>query len=379
MVVNNSSPQSENATTISPEAEEAAYSSPLMCLPGACGIQAESAHPAWRGVAWHYGDPLVEQRYFESGAGLVDRSQRRFIEVTGPEAAAFLNNLLSQKLDDAADGFSAQALDLDVQGHVLHQASVTRKGEAFYLDTTPDRVVSLLEYLRKMIFWSKVEVDYSDLALLSLVGPEREQVAGSVAGDERVVFSRGVERGLARIDLAVRRADLLEVAQALVAAGAHPVGLMGYTAERVKALEPEASIDLDEKSIPHEAPFFIPEAVHLHKGCYRGQETVARVDNLGRSPRVLVLAHLDGSSPELPAAGAAITAGPAGRAIGRLGTVVQDHELGPIALALVKRSALAADGLCSGDTAIAIDRDTIPQEEGERPGRAAINRLRSQS
>ncbi|WP_277102281.1 YgfZ/GcvT domain-containing protein, partial [Corynebacterium vitaeruminis] len=268
--MNNSSPQSENATTISPEAEEAAYSSPLMCLPGACGIQAESAHPAWRGVAWHYGDPLVEQRFFESGAGLVDRSQRRFIEVTGPEAAAFLNNLLSQKLDDAADGFSAQALDLDVQGHVLHQASVTRKGEAFYLDTTPDRVVSLLEYLRKMIFWSKVEVDYSDLALLSLVGPEREQVAGSVAGDERVVFSRGVERGLARIDLAVRRADLLEVAQALVAAGAHPVGLMGYTAERVKALEPEASIDLDEKSIPHEAPFFIPEAVHLHKGCYRG-------------------------------------------------------------------------------------------------------------
>ncbi len=147
--------------------------------------------------------------------------------------------------------------------------------------------------------------------------------------------------------------------------------------ERVKALEPEGP-DLDAKTIPHEIPHWIGRdehlgAVHLTKGCYRGQETVARVDNLGRSPRVMVLLHLDGSAPVAPAVGAEITSGT--RTVGRLGTVIHDCDLGPIALALVKRSALDSD-LTVGDVAVTVDPDSLPVDDGEQRGRAAVNKLR---
>ena len=153
---------------------------------------------------------------------------------------------------------------------------------------------------------------------------------------------------------------------------------MAYTAERVKALEPEA-IDLDEKSIPHEIPHWIGRgerigAVHLEKGCYRGQETVARVENLGRSPRLVVLLHLDGSAPTMPSPGAEIQA--KGRRVGTLGTVIDDCDYGPIALGIVKRSALDAGQVNIGDVAASIDAESIPVEEGEKAGRAAINKLR---
>ena len=156
---------------------------------------------------------------------------------------------------------------------------------------------------------------------------------------------------------------------------------MAYTAARVRAVEPELGVDLDDRSIPHEVPTFIGRgdhlgAVHLQKGCYRGQETVARVENLGRSPRLLVMLQLDGSAPELPSPGADITLG--GRKVGRLGTVVQDADYGPIALALVKRSALADPTVPLDISGVAanVDPDSLPADEGERAGRVAIEKLR---
>ena len=162
------------------------------------------------------------------------------------------------------------------------------------------------------------------------------------------------------------------------------MGLMAYTAERVRAGLPERSLDLDDKSIPHEVPALINRgeriaAVHLDKGCYRGQETVARVENLGRAPRLLTLVHLDGSAPTLPTPGTPIAMGPAAgkqRTVGRIGTVIHDHEFGPIALALLKRTALTSQTLTAGESAILVDPDFIPTEEQSHAGRAAINRLR---
>ncbi|NLA57272.1 MAG: folate-binding protein, partial [Corynebacterium humireducens] len=167
----------------------------------------------------------------------------------------------------------------------------------------------------------------------------------------------------------------------LRAAGVEPAGLMAFTAERVRALEPERAADLDEKSIPHEVPSFIGRgdragAVHLEKGCYRGQETVARVENLGRSPRVLVMLQLDGSAPENPTPGSDISGPAGGRALGRIGTVVDDCDFGPIALGLIKRSALTGQDLRVGDVAVMVDPASLPEEQGEQAGRAAINRLR---
>ena len=181
-----------------------------------------------------------------------------------------------------------------------------------------------------------------------------------------------------RTDIAVPREQLEAAVEELESTGLQLVGLMAYTAERVKALEAEA-VDLDEKSIPHEIPHWIGRgervgAVHLEKGCYRGQETVARVENLGRSPRVLVLLHLDGSAPTMPSPGADIQA--KGRRVGKLGTVIDDCDYGPIALGVIKRSALDAGQVNIGDVAASIDADSIPVEEGEKAGRAAINKLR---
>jgi len=352
------------------------YSSPLLSRAGAAEHQGATFIDA-AGVAWHYGDPLVEQRAAHNGTAIVDRSQRRVIAVAGPDAGEFLNNLLSQKLDTVPQGFSAGALDFDIKGHILHQMDLTLHEGTFYLDVPTGQFDSLLDYLTKMIFWSKVTVEEADLALITLLGPQKNDELPIPA---TAVFSREVDwLGIPRSDIAVPRASLVDAVSELEEAGGRLVGLMAYTAERVRACEPELAADLDNKAIAHEVPQWIargqsPAFVHLEKGCYRGQETVARVENLGRSPRVLVLLNLDGSAPSLPAIGDPVELGT--RQVGRVGTIVQDFEWGPIALALVKRSALSNPQLHIGDVAASLDPDSVPSDEGPKAGRAAVDRLR---
>ncbi|AKK03910.1 CAF17-like 4Fe-4S cluster assembly/insertion protein YgfZ [Corynebacterium epidermidicanis] len=343
------------------------YRSPLLDHPGAAELQDESTLVDARGVAWHYGAPLQEQQLLSSTTGIVDRSHRVIFLVSGEDAATFLNNLLSQKLDDAQPGLSTSALDLDVQGHIAHHLDIAVTRVGFYLDVPAGQADSLQDYLNKMVFWSQVTIERTDLALLTLLGDPLDC--------PNAHFVRGVDWSqLRRTDLAVPRAELVATVTQLEAAGGKLVGLMAFTAERVKAWEPELFADLDNRSIPHESSFLLTHAVHLNKGCYRGQETVSRVHNLGRAPRALVQVHLDGSVPQLPTAGAEIIAN--GRVIGRLGTIVDDCDYGPSALALIKRSALDATALQTGDCALTIEKASLPQDDGERPGRSAINRLR---
>lgn len=385
------------------------YRSPLLSFNGAAELpDATSTLIDAAGVPSHYGDPLREQRYVERGGAAIDRSHRHVIRVAGPDAPEFLNNLLSQKLDDAPDGYSAAVCDLDMQGHILHHADITRFGDAFYLDTPSYAGESFLDYLTKMIFWSDLTVEEADLGIITVLGaPASFTVPDSI----NAVFSREVDwAGPRRLDIAVPRERLATAYRTLTGPdfGLERAGLMAFTAERVKALEPEQRADLDEKSIPHEAPTLIARggragAVHLNKGCYRGQETVARVENLGRSPRLLVLVHLDGSAPAEPAAGSPITLG--GRTVGRLGTVAHDCDYGPIALALVKRSALNVPAGNQGDSTkagqqpagitldieagdeesgtmtvtAAVDVDSLPADEGEKAGRRAVDKLRGRT
>ena len=334
------------------------------------------------GVAWHCGDPLTEQRAFAS-AGLVDRSHRRVIRVAGPDRLVYLNTLFSQKLDDAHPGDATEALDLDPQGRVLHHMAVTVRDDEVLLDVAPQQEATLLRFLTMMIFRSDVAVEPADLALLSVVGPDADAPVARAASDldPTAVLRRVGWPGPGRVDVLVPREALTAAWDALAAAGAAPAGLMAWEAERVAALQPEPGIDLDGKAIPHEVPRWIGDpavpgsgAVHLHKGCYRGQETVARVDNLGRPPRTLVLLHLDGSAAALPGPGDPVTAGR--RTVGRVGTVVHHHELGPIALALVKRSAQEGQELACGDCAVAVDPDSVDRDDAVKPGRAAVDRLR---
>ena len=178
------------------------------------------------------------------------------------------------------------------------------------------------------------------------------------------------------VDLLVPRSDLRAAADALLAAGAVPAGLDAYEALRVEARRPRAGVDTDHRTIPNEVEW-LQTAVHLEKGCYRGQETVARVHNLGRPPRRLVLLHLDGMSEVLPAPGTPVTSGT--REVGRLGTAVRHHELGVVALALVKQSVKADAPLRVGETVAAIDGDDVPGEldDAQAAARERVRAVRS--
>jgi folate-binding protein YgfZ len=153
-------------------------------------------------------------------------------------------------------------------------------------------------------------------------------------------------------DLVVPRERAESLLEALVAAGANRTGLWAFEALRVEARRPRLGFETDHRTIPHEVGW-IGSAVHLDKGCYRGQETVARVQNLGRPPRRLVLVHFGGESDTLPATGSPVEVD--GRTVGFLGTAVHHHELGPIGLAVVKRG-LAADAM------LRIDGQTAAQD-----------------
>lgn len=346
------------------------------------------------GVAWHYGDPLGEQRAALTGAAIVDRSDRFVIAVSGPERLSWLHTISSQHVAALPPGSSAENLSLDVNGRVEHHFVLTDLDDVTWIDTEPDRGPDLLGFLTKMVFWAKAEPRAgNELAVLSLLGPD--------AGSPAMLGALGIDAlpatpyaaaslpggGFVRLmpwptgdsyDLLVPRDRLVEIFTALRSAGARPAGTWAFEALRVAALRPRIGIDTDERTIPHEVRWIGgPDehgAVHLDKGCYRGQETVARVHNLGKPPRHLVLLHLDGSADGRPETGDAVTA--EGRTVGRIGTIVDHFELGPIALALVKRTITPETPLVAGPCAAAIDPDSIPADDAVQAGRQAVERLR---
>ncbi|WP_077079158.1 YgfZ/GcvT domain-containing protein [Mycobacterium numidiamassiliense] len=347
------------------------------------------------GAIWHYGDPLGEQRTAETGGVLVDRSHRAVLTLTGKDRQTWLHNISSQHVSGLPDGASTENLSLDGQGRVEDHWIQTELGGTTYLDTEPWRGDPLLSYLRKMVFWSEVTPAAADLAVLSLLGPRLadpavldvlgldalpdEFAAVPLASGGFVRRLPGFPAGQLELDVLVPRDESADWQQRLAQAGLRPAGVWAYEAHRVAALRPRLGVDTDERTIPHEVGWIGGPgagAVHLDKGCYRGQETVARVHNLGKPPRMLVLLHLDGSV-DRPATGDAVLAG--GRSVGRLGTVVDHVDLGPIALALLKRGLPADTELATGDqasVAAAIDADSLPPVEGVGAGRLAVDRLR---
>ncbi len=340
------------------------------------------------GFVWHYGDPLGEQRAAADEAVVVDRSHRVVIKLTGGERKSWLHSISTQHVSELPEGTVTQNLSLDGQGRVEDHWVQTELGDVTYLDTEPWRGEPLLSYLRKMVFWADVAIEPVDLAVLSLLGPRvaGDQVLGvlglgSLPAENTATalpdggFVRRISGPDIEVDLVVPRSQAPDWLNRLTAAGLRQAGVWAYEARRVVALRPRLGVDTDDRTIPHEVGW-IGSAVHLDKGCYRGQETVARVHNLGKPPRMLVLLHLDGST-DRPSTGDPVLAG--GRAVGRLGTVVDHVDLGPVALALVKRGLPADTALTTGgdvEVAATIDADSMPAVDGTGAGRLAVERLR---
>jgi tRNA-modifying protein YgfZ len=336
---------------------------PLLDRPGAVAVDSGA-------VAAHYGDPLREQRRLAEGAGLVDRSDRDVLAIPGADRLSWLHSLTSQHLERLADRTGTEALVLSPNGHVEHHLVLADLDGTTWADVEPGTGAELLTFLQRMVFMLRVEpaLVTADWAVLSLVGPRADDVlaAAQLPVPDAVTPLEGggflrrmpaIGDGAPVVDLVVPRVAVAETADRLLAAGASLAGLDAYEALRVEARRPRFGVDSDHRTIPNELEW-LRTAVHLEKGCYRGQETVARVHNLGRPPRRLVLLHLDGVSEELPAPGTPVQAG--GRDVGRVGTVVRHHELGAVGLALVKQSVAPDAALTVGGATAAIDPDDVP-------------------
>ena len=295
------------------------YRSPLLDLHGAV-----EADPPDSGVAAHYGSIAGEQRRLVAGDGFVDLSYRDVISISGPDRLTWLHALTTQHVEHLPPGEPTDLLLLSPQGRIEHGFSGIDDGETFLAHTEPGAGPALVVFLDSMRFMTRVEVaEVTDLAVVGTAG---------------LTWSLHPRSSLPTLP------DEL---------GA-PVGTWAWEALRIAAGICRVGVDTDERTIPNEAGL-LGRAVHLEKGCYRGQETVARVHTLGRPPRRLVLLHLDGSVDHLPAHGSDVTMD--GTRVGSVGSSSRHHELGPIALALVKRNTdpdaqLLADGVAAAQESI---------------------------
>ncbi|MGW4692847.1 CAF17-like 4Fe-4S cluster assembly/insertion protein YgfZ [Kitasatospora cineracea] len=306
--------------------------SPLLALPGAVAAEGPD-----EGVAAHYGDLFREQRALAAGRGFVDLSHRGVITATGPDRLSWLHLLLTQHVSELPPQHATEALVLSPNGHVEHALYLVDDGETTWIHVEPGDAPALVKYLESMKFWNRVEVADATEQYAVVFLP-----AGSTAPVERAAAVRELPWGR---DLFLPRAELAAAAEEFGPAA----GVWAYEALRVEGHRPRFGFETDHRTIPHEVDW-LGSAVHLQKGCYRGQETVARVHNLGRPPRRLVFLHLDGTEEKLPAHGAEVRVEGQERPVGFVTSSARHHELGPIALALVKRNTpvdavLLADGV----------------------------------
>jgi len=300
--------------------------SPLLQLPKAVGGDGIDAP-----VAAHYGSFVGEQRTLEAGDGFVDLSHRDVVRITGPDRLTWLHSLTTQFLENLAPNLPTAALILSPQGHVEHAMYGVDDGESFTAHVEPGQGKALVEWLDRMRFMMRVEVVDVTEELAVTWRPAARIEGAPYSG---YTF--------------VPRHDLEKYAEA----AGQACGMWAFEALRIARGEPRLGLDTDARTITNEVGF-IGTAVHLDKGCYRGQETVARVHTLGRPPRRLTLLHLDGSDNRLPAQGTPLVINE--KTVGFVGTSARHHELGPIALALVKRNV----GL---DTVFEVDGIAASQE-----------------
>lgn len=367
------------------------HASPLLARPGAV-----AAHGPDEGVAAHYGDPVREQRDLAAGRAAVDLSFRGVVTVAGPDRLSWLTTLSSQQVTRLVPGESSELLLLSLQGRIEFDARIIDDGQKAWLLVEAGEAQGLAAWLTSMKFMLRVEVaDESDtwgvigatrrLDVLDAFGPQGAPLVWvdpwphvAPGGYSYAAVDDANHPGLERpwFEHVVERGRLAEAAAALEGDGVGLAGAMASEALRIAAWRPRWGVETDERTIPHELDL-LRTAVHLSKGCYKGQETVARVHNLGHPPRRLTLLQLDGSTHTLPAPGSPVVArdgSTSAKPLGRVTSAALHYEMGPIALAVLKRSVapdadLVVLGEADGEEYAAAQELIVAPEAGQVVGR----------
>ena len=291
-----------------------------------------------KGAIWHFGEVAKEQRALAEGKAWADLSHRAIIEIGGADRLTWLHSLTTQHLEKLQPGEWKESLILDPQGHVEQQLFLVDDGSSVFIHLDQDKKESLISYLEKMKFMLRVDVK-------------------DVSNEYAIFRAPGKSDDLGGPYALVPRAETASMSEAFNASNLQ-VGIWALEAERIASGRARIGMDTDHKSIPNELGA-LNKSVHMNKGCYRGQETVAKVFNLGHPPRRLVLLHLDGSSVDLPKHGDPVTF--EGKEVGFVGSVARHHELGPIALAVIKRTT-PADAVLMADGVAANQEILVPIE-----------------
>jgi folate-binding protein YgfZ len=305
----------------------------------------------------------VDEQYelLVHGCGVLDRSERGKLALTGPSAVEFLNGQVTNELLDLRAGDGRYAAFLTHKGKMLGDLRILALGERtgdepseLALDTERVALQGLFDMIRRFKVGYQVELHKRTLerGLLSLIGPRAASVAGAEAlsGAEHAntpVEIGGVSSLAVRtdvgIDLFCDASDTSTLAASLDERGATAVSEAAAECVRVERGRPRFGIDLDDTVIPQEAGLN-ERAVSFTKGCYVGQETVARLFYKGKPNR-----HLRGLRLSEPAGtGAELLLGE--RTVGHIGSTVVSPALGPIALALVRREAEPGSVVAVGET-----------------------------
>lgn len=287
------------------------------------------------GAIWHFGEPVKEQRALEEGKAFADLSHLPAISITGVDRLTWIHSLCTQDVENLQPGEWKSGYILDPQGHIEFPLLIIDDGKTLFLFTEIAAASPLISFLDSMKFMLRVEVREASAEVALFRAPGMND---SIGGPYALVPRSEIESMTANFALTAMQ-----------------VGTWALDAQRVAAGRPRFGFESDPKTIPNELGT-LNIAVHMNKGCYRGQETVAKVFNLGKPPRRLTLLHLDGSGVDLPAPGAPITLD--GKAVGFLGTVARHHVLGPIALALIKRS-VPLDATVTAGTVLATQEEIV--------------------
>ena len=301
--------------------------------------------------------PAREDSVLRDGCGLVDRSERGKLALSGREAKEFLQGQVTNDVEALSEGEGCYAAFLDHKGKMQGDLRVLDLGDELWLDCERVALQDLFNMIRRYKLGLDVELHKRTLecGLLSLIGPAARRVAGGELPDAEHASARGEIGGAAvvrvvtdlGVDVICAADDVATVRGALEAAGAEPVSEAAAEVQRVESGRPRFGVDLDQSVIPQEAGLN-DRAVSFTKGCYVGQETVARLHYRGKPNRRLLGLRL--SEPAAP--GTELRLGE--KVVGRLGSVVVSPRLGPLALALVRREAVPGDKLAiEGSHAVA--------------------------